>query len=198
MTTSRRRVVFDTEVNPDWVPILSAAPMELILTEPLPELCSEHGLPAVERRAFHVDSSGPLSELPTVRRMLQTMVDASPFGRRPAGTPTEARVRFECPACAFCLAEIRKFRWGALLALVLVPLTVAAIVVAVHFELDQFFVPLGFAVIPGCMPLALMAAVLWWGRSGYFADVWMNEKADQLIVSAHPDFADAVERARRR
>lgn len=198
MTTSRRRVAFDTEVNPDWMPIVSATPMELVLAEQLPELCSEHGLPAVERRRFHVDSSGPHSELPTVRRMWQTIADASPFGHRSAGTAIAARVRFECPACELCMGEVRKFRRGALLALALVPLTIAAIVVAVNLGLEQLSVPLGFAVIPGCVPLALMAAVLWWSRSGYFADVWMNDEADQLIVSAHPDFAEAVERSRRR
>ncbi|MFG1771089.1 hypothetical protein ACGFIX_16070 [Nocardia salmonicida] len=67
----------------------------------------------------------------------------------------EARVRFPCPACEYCLSEVRRFRW-----------------------------------------IALLAAVLAWSRSGYFADVWMNATADRLIVSAHPDFVAAVERNR--
>ncbi|MFC9877004.1 hypothetical protein [Nocardia salmonicida] len=49
---SRQQVVFDTEVDPDWVPILSATPMEFVLAESMPQLCSEHGLPAVDSRAF--------------------------------------------------------------------------------------------------------------------------------------------------
>ncbi|MEV4154542.1 hypothetical protein AB0J48_16100 [Nocardia salmonicida] len=186
---TRRQVVFDTEVNPDWVPILSATPMELVLAESMPQLCSEHGLPAVDSRAFVVNSSGPNSEMPTVRVLLSSI----PPSRRRAA---EARVRFQCPACEYCLSEVRRFRWIAMLSLLAVLLTIAALVTATQLELRQFYLPLALAVIPGCMPIALLTAVLAWSRSGYFADVWMNATADRLIVSAHPDFVAAVERNR--
>ncbi|MFD6388999.1 hypothetical protein [Nocardia sp. NPDC060259] len=189
--TSRQQVVFDTEVNPDWLPIFTTpGPMELVLAEQMPEVCSEHGLPAIGHRDFAVNSAGPLSELPTARLLLKSAV---PFFQQ---DPVVGRLRFSCPVCEFCLQEIRRSRWIALAALLVVALTIAALVTAVSLELSQFYIPLGFAVVPGCMPLALMVALLAWCRSGFFADVWMNQDADQLIVSAHPDFAAAVERNR--
>ncbi|MFD4352085.1 hypothetical protein ACFWPX_05980 [Nocardia sp. NPDC058518] len=186
---TREQVVFDTEVNPEWLPIYAATPMELVLTESMPELCSEHGLPAVDRRDFVVNSSGPNSEMPTVRVLLSSM----PPSR---WSSAEARVRFQCPACEYCLAEVRRFRWIAALSLLAVVLTIVGLLTATQLELTQFYIPLGLAVIPGCMPIALLSAVLAWSRSGYFADVWMNDTADQLIVSAHPDFVAAVEQNR--
>ncbi|MFE7719032.1 hypothetical protein ACFU44_08305 [Nocardia rhizosphaerihabitans] len=187
--TSRQQVIFDTEINPDLTPMFASAPTELVLAEPMPEVCSEHGLPAGESRACSVNSSGPLSELPTARSFLRSMAP----GQR---APLEARVRFECPACEYCLHEVRRFRRIAVVALLAIPLTIAAIITARSLGLDQFYLPLAFAVVPGCMPIALLVAVLAWSRSGFFADVWMNQDADQLIVSAHPDFAAAVERNR--
>ncbi len=184
---SRQQVVFNTEINPKWTPTLASAPTELVLTEPMPELCSEHGQPALETRSCTVNSTGPLSELPTMRAMLRSM------GRR---EPAVARVRFECPACEFCLHEIRRFRRIALVALLAIPLTIAAILTARVLELQPLYLPLAFAIVPGCLPIALLVAMLTWSRSGYFADVWMNDTADQLIVSAHPDFVAAVEERR--
>ncbi|MGW4772854.1 hypothetical protein ACWEO2_33065 [Nocardia sp. NPDC004278] len=186
---TRARVVFDTEINPEWTPTLATAPTELVLTEPMPGLCSEHGCTASEIRSFAVNSSGPLSELPTLRAMLRSMKP----GRR---DPVLARVRFDCPACEFCLLEVRRFRRIALVALLAIPLTIAAVLIARALELEPLYLPLAFVSVPGCMPIALLVAMLSWSRSRYFADVWMNETADQLIVSAHPDFVAAVEHDR--
>ncbi|GAD84302.1 hypothetical protein NCAST_23_00600 [Nocardia asteroides NBRC 15531] len=63
-------------------------------------------------------------------------------------------------------------------------------------ELSPLYVPLGFAVVPGCFPIATFVALLTWSRAGFFADVWMNQDADQLIVSAHPEFVAAVAQSR--
>lgn len=186
---TRTRVTFDTDVNPEWTPTLATAPTELVLTEPMPGLCSEHGELAIETRFCTVNSSGPLSELPTPRAMLRSM---NP-GRR---GPVLARVRFDCPACEFCLHEVRRFRRIALLALSVIPLAIAAILTARALELESLYLPLTFVIVPGCVPIASLVAMLGWSRSRYFADVWMNETADKLIVSAHPDFVAAVEQNR--
>ncbi|MEV6275713.1 hypothetical protein [Nocardia sp. NPDC051832] len=183
------QIGFDTEINPAWPP--APDPAELILAEPMPDLCSEHGLPAAENRSCTVNSSGPLSVRPTVWAMLRTI--------KPPGAhrdPVLARVRFDCPACEFCLRTARRYRRIALLALLAIPLIIAAVYAARAFELESLYLPLAFAIVPGCMPLAPMVAMLAWSRSGYFADVWLNESADQLIVSAHPDFVAAVEERR--
>lgn len=180
-------VAFDTTVNPERKPVLASAPIELVPLEALPGVCSEHGLPAVARPLCTVDSSGPLSELPTWRSMLRFM--------KSGGDLPVARVRFECPACEYCLAGVRRSRWVAWSALLAVPVTIVAILLAARFGLEQLYIPLGFALLPGCMPLALMVALLSWSRSGYFADVWLNAD-DQLVVSAHPSFVAEVERSR--
>ncbi|MGW4632324.1 hypothetical protein [Nocardia sp. NPDC004415] len=85
-----------------------------------------------------------------------------------------------------------------MVAALLVPLTVVGVVVARVLEFEAAYVPLAVAVVPGCFPLALLGALLAWSRSGYFADVWMDPADHRLIVSAHPDFAAAVERQRAR
>ncbi|MFD6220831.1 hypothetical protein [Nocardia asteroides] len=194
--TSRQQVVFGTEVDPDWLPVFTTpGPMELVLAEAMPEMCSEHGLPAVGRREFAVNSAGPLSEVPTMRQLLRSMMERSglPWFQP---DPVVARVRFACPICEFCGQEIRRSRGIAVAALLVVVLTIAGLVAAVSLELSQLYAPLALAVVPGCMPIALLVAVLAWSRSGFFADVWMNQEADELIVSAHPDFVAAVAQCR--
>lgn len=81
----------------------------------------------------------------------------------------------------------------AVLALLAIPLTIAGVLAARLFELEPVYLPLAFAVAPGCLPIVLLVAMLTWSRSRFFADVWMNGTADQLIVSAHPDFAAEVQ-----
>jgi hypothetical protein len=188
--TGREKVLFDTEVNPDRIPVLTSAPLELILIESMPDVCSEHGLPSVGSRSFTVRSNGPGSEMPTARTFLRSM--RWPWQPRESRGP-DALLRFECPACDYCSYEVRRFRRISLLALLAVALTFAAIVVARLLGIEQLYVPLGFAVVPGCFPIALAVAVVSWTRSGYFADVWLTDTTDQLIVSAHPDFVTAVE-----
>ncbi|WP_280395927.1 hypothetical protein [Nocardia brasiliensis] len=191
--SSRRRVLFETAVNPQWAPVLTSAPLELILAEDLPDLCSEHGLPAVETRSCTVRTNGPGSELPTVRSFLRSM--RWPWQPRESRGP-DALLRFACPACEYCLYEVRRFRRFALLAVLAIILTFAAIAAARLLHLDQLYLPLAFVVVPGCFPLALAAAIVTWSRSGYFADVWLTDSTDHLTVSAHPDFAAAVEQRR--
>lgn len=191
--SGRQRVLFATEVNSEWAPVLASAPLELVLAETMPELCSEHGLPAVESRSCTVRANGPGSELPTTRAFLRSM--RWPWQPRDARGP-DAQLRFECPACEYCLYEIRRFRRFALVALSAVILTFAAIAAARILHLDQLYLPLTFAVIPGCFPLAIVIALVTWSRSSYFADVWLTDSTDHLTVSAHPDFATAVEQRR--
>ena len=139
------QVAFDTEINPEWTLTFATATTERVLTEPMPALCSEHGLPAIETRSCAVNSNGPLSERPSLRAFLRTMRAMRLFPRR---DPVLARVRFECPACEFCLREVRRFRRIALLALLAVPLTIAAVLTAKSLELEKLYVPLAFAIVP--------------------------------------------------
>ncbi|MFE9327209.1 hypothetical protein ACIHDR_37020 [Nocardia sp. NPDC052278] len=77
-----------------------------------------------------------------------------------------------------------------------VALTFAALLVARLLGVEQLYLPLTFAVLPGCFPIALAVAVVAWTRSRYFADVWLTDTTDHLIVSAHPGFVTAVEQRR--
>lgn len=194
--TFRQQVVFDTEVDPDWQPVFTTpGPVELVLAEHMPEVCSEHGLPAVGHRRFAVNSAGPLSEVPTARQLLRSVFEKS---RLPwvQPDPVVARVTFSAPVCEFCLQEIRRSRQIALTVLLAILSTLAVLVAVVLLELGQLYVPLGFAVVPACFPIATFVALLAWSRGGFFADVWMNQDADQLIVSAHPEFVAAVAQSR--
>ncbi|WP_280415030.1 hypothetical protein [Nocardia carnea] len=192
--TGRPRVLFDTEVDPDRAPAFSSAPLELKLIEALPDMCSEHGLPAVERRPFVVNSQGlPGSEMPSIGVFFRSI---KPPWRPQQNYGIQARLRFECPACEYCLSEAGKFRRIALLALSAIVATVVAIVVAVVFGVEQLAVPLALAVVPGCLPVAAVVGIVAWTRSDYFADVWLTDTTEQLIVSAHPDFVTVVDQRR--
>lgn len=192
--SGRQKVLFETELDPDRVPLLTTAPLNLKLAESLPDVCSEHGRPAVQSRSFTVNSMGqPGSEIPTMRAFLGSI--------RPPWKPREnygvqACLRFECPACEFCMDEVRRFRRIALLMLLIVVVTIGALVAAVLFRVEQLYVPLGFAAVPGCFPIAIAVGLVSWMRSDYFADVWLTDSTEQLIVSAHPDFVTAVDRLR--
>ncbi|WP_157107415.1 hypothetical protein [Nocardia grenadensis] len=120
---------------------------------------------------------------------------------RPPWKPREnygvqACLRFEYPACEYCMHEVRRFRRVALLMLLIVVATSGALVAAVVFRVEQLYVPLGFAAVPGCFPIAMAVGLVSWMRSDYFADVWLTDSAEQLIVSSHPDFVTAVDRLR--
>ncbi|MFQ6228996.1 hypothetical protein [Nocardia sp. NPDC002869] len=120
---------------------------------------------------------------------------------RPLWKPQEnygvqACLRFEYPACEYCMDEVRRFRRIALLMLSIVVVTIGALVAATLFRVEQLYVPLGFAAVPGCFPIATAVGLISWMRSGYFADVWLTDSTEQLIVSAHPDFVTAVDRLR--
>lgn len=192
--TGRPQVLFETEVDSDRVPVLSTAPLELILVEALPDMCSEHGLPSVERRPFVVNSMGmPGSELPTMRVFIRSFTLP---GRPEQNYGVQARLRFEYPACELCLGEVGRFRRIALLALLVIVSTAVVLAVAIVLGIEQLYVPAALAAVPGCFPVALAVAAVAWTRSGYFADVWLSDSTEHLIVSAHPDFATAVEQRR--
>ncbi|MEV5838656.1 hypothetical protein [Nocardia sp. NPDC052112] len=191
-TQQRQRVPFETDINPDRVPLLATAPTELILRESMPEICSEHGEPSVQFRPFTVSSSGPGSELPTPRAVLRSL---RPARRFEAGR-AQSILRFECPACAYCLCDIRRYRRIAGLLLLAIALTVIAVCIATYLGASRFYVPLTFAILPGCFPIGLLLAVVVWQRSRYFADVWLADTTGPLTVSAHPNFAVAVRQRR--
>ncbi|WP_446223850.1 hypothetical protein ACTWPB_00820 [Nocardia sp. IBHARD005] len=184
--SERKEVLFETVVDPDWVPILTTAPLELILVEPLPDVCSEHGLPAVESRSFIVNSHGPGSQMPTIREFFRYV--QLPW-RQPVQSVPVARLRFECPACEYCVYEVRRYRRIALSALLIVTLSLVALAVAILAHIEWLYIPLGFLAVPGCFPIAMIAGMLAWSKSGYFADVWLADDTNHLIVSADPDFA---------
>ncbi|MFD3592086.1 hypothetical protein ACFWU5_05110 [Nocardia sp. NPDC058640] len=189
MVIARRVVQLETVVDPDWVPVLTTAPLELVLVEPMPDVCSEHGLPAVSRRSFVVNSCGPGSERPTIREFFRYV--PLPW-RDPVAFVPEARLRFECPACVYCAYEVRRFRRIALSALVIVVLGFVALAVAIVARVEWLYIPLGFLAVPGCFPIAMIAGMLAWSKSGFFADVWLNDSTTHLVVSAHPDFVANV------
>ncbi|MEU4316058.1 hypothetical protein [Nocardia sp. NPDC024068] len=191
--SGRDKVLFATEVDVDRPPVLTDGPLELKLVEALPDMCSEHGLPSVEDRPFVVNSQGmPLSEIPTARVFLRSM---RPPWRPDDNYGIQARLRFDCPACEFCLQDVKRYRRIAQVALLAVVAVFAGLAVAVPLHLEQLYVPLALAVVPGCF-FALAVAVVSWSRSGFFADVWLTHETEHLIVSAHPDFVAAVDQLR--
>lgn len=187
-----QRVMFETGMKPDWEPRFRTAPTELVLLESMPEVCSEHGQPAVESRPFTVSSSGPGSEIPSVRSVLRSLSTA----RRFEAGRAQSYVRFECPACEDCLHGVRRYRRISRLLLLAIVLTFGAVFLARHFDAEQFYLPLAFAILPGCIPIGALLALVTSARSRYFADVWMTDSMSHLIVSAHPNFVTAVEQHR--
>ncbi len=75
-------------------------------------------------------------------------------------------------------------------------LVIVAIVVAVVVMMRKKNSGGALAVVPGCLPVAAVVGIVAWTRSDYFADVWLTDTTEQLIVSAHPDFVTVVDQRR--
>ncbi|WP_410871712.1 hypothetical protein [Nocardia sp. A7] len=108
--------------------------------------------------------------------------------REPVDLVSKSRLRFDCPACEFCVYEVRRYRRIALSALLIVTLSLVVLAVAILAHIEWLYIPLGFLAVPGSFPIATVAGMLAWAKSGYFADVWLTDDTHHLTVSADPEF----------
>ncbi|HLS78902.1 MAG TPA: hypothetical protein VK083_19150 [Nocardia sp.] len=173
-------------------------PLELEIAQPLPDVCSQHGLPAPARmplRAHFFDSRRhPRS--PRYARTTWYSKEVAPISTIVVGS---------WPACGKCLRSARLSRRiaGVLVTMMAVNICALLLVGAAGWlglwvdELRPLAIPLALGVFPVSVPLVLMLAVKLYSRS-VRAIVHFDPIADESFATlqAHPAFRAAVEAER--
>lgn len=180
------------------------------LRRKLPGVCARHGQPAVEFRSGTIGFFADNEQigLPRIlghgyvmnnlharfawrdfRDVRSRGVVVVLRGRPVAGEPV--MVRGEWPVCRRCVRQSRALRIAGFTAVLAAIATVSALVAASLFDLRQFLVPLGFAVLPGWIPIGLLVTIAVFDRAGNHARGRLTPDRRFLVIAAHPDFAEA-------
>ncbi|WP_280266803.1 hypothetical protein [Nocardia wallacei] len=159
----------------------------LQVADELPDVCTVHALPAVERRQrdiqFRRTDSGWVQE--TARRQVGWMLR----GITGAAAP-KVVLEGEWPICRRCVRNSELFR--ALGSLILMAGVGLLFLLFVSIQLGYRLTGLVIAIFPGWFPFATVVAMLAYIRSKtviYFEPIG---NATDVLVSAHPDFVAAV------
>lgn len=196
----------DVDVVPVAVPVVTATrPLskgwrdsgirfEVELCEPLPDVCSRHGLPAIGRRSevvlFHEGTRGreQLTPNSTFRTLAYKM-----FSLGPNRLEINTCLRGEWPVCHRCLRSSRRCRRIARSIVIVGLLCVAGLVIARILGLTSaVMVSLAVVVFPGWIPAGLLVASMLHRRANTF--IWFRPivAEDTVVVEAHPGFAAAM------
>ncbi|MFQ6326148.1 hypothetical protein ACLMAL_08425 [Nocardia sp. CWNU-33] len=179
--------------DPDESMPPNGAPLHLILREQLPRVCSEHGRPAAQLRTAQipfVDRRGGAERLTSARFLLRIF---SRIGSRdPFNVDPHIVLHGDWPACPACLRRARQFvRIGQFLSAA-AAITVVALVLALLQGVRGLVVPLVFAVFPGWFPVGLLLIRGAFERAEIFAHARMTPDRSHVVITAHPDFVNAV------
>ncbi|WP_280235142.1 hypothetical protein [Nocardia cyriacigeorgica] len=165
----------------------------LELQRPLPEVCSAHGLPAVERWnkviLFRRTPRGIEQQgLGVSLRGLGSGIVKSGY-RVP---PVAGDLHGEWPVCATCVRRTTLLRWlGRILIVIGLPL-LPALLIALQLGVDHIHPAWVVAFFPGWLPIGLLTATLVYQAAGQFIRFEPIVDADSITIRAHPDFAAAV------
>lgn len=196
----------DADVVPVVVPVVattrppskgwrdSGIRFEVELCGPLPDVCSRHGLPAIDRRSevihFHEGSQGreQLTPNSTFRTLACKMFS---FGSNRLEINT--CLRGEWPVCRRCLQSSRRFRKIGRSIIIAGLICIAGLIIARILGLPSVvMVSLAVAVFPVWIPAGLLAASMLHRRANTF--IWFRPivAEDTVVVEAHPRFAAAM------
>lgn len=170
------------------------------LRTPLPDVCVEHGRPAVTRRSRTVDYRGSASGWWPQNALIRTAVGCfqqKPGGRDPLQIDRgRAGLRIglagDWPVCERCIRLADRYTDLRLALFAGAGLTVLALLVARLLELEALYFPLAVLLFPGWLPIGLLAAVSAGDRRVVTLRSRINPRRTQLVLTAHPGFAAAV------
>lgn len=170
-----------------------ADPVSLELTEPLPDVCTEHGLPAVEHRSRPIvfqGSRGEREQATPGAVARSVMAGALPFFKSPS-TPNTT-LHGEWPLCSKCVRRSHLYR-GICIALVSIGLiAIAGIFVASQVGVERIPPAVVVAIFPGWLPFGLVLAMLAYDKTTRFVSVRPITDLTTVTIRAHPNFAAAV------
>jgi hypothetical protein len=178
----------------------------------LPDMCSEHGQPAVARRSKDIRFrrvDDQWRQRTAGDHFLEFITGIGrTFGRGPAAAwraafdwRPEAVLEGDWPICSRCLHLSLMYRWigHVIIALGLV-LLYALFVIWSTFgtwrptSATWRPIALSIAIFPGWLPCGLIVATLAYIRAGTFARIRPITEPTTVILRAHPAFAAAFER----
>lgn len=170
-------------------------PLELEIAQPLPAVCSRHGLPASTQRPLrvHFYDTGRHPRSPRFGPVKW-------YSKQPA--PVSTVLVGNWPYCDECRRFDRRNRRAALVPITLMAANLLAflLVIAAGWlgwwvdELRPFAIALALGVFPGSLPIGAAVAV-WLFRRGVnsAADFHPIDDEKYVVVRAHPDFLGAID-----
>ncbi|MET8776018.1 hypothetical protein ABZV58_13450 [Nocardia sp. NPDC004654] len=167
---------------------------EIELREPLPDICSEHGLPAVDRRsetiAFHEGTRGREQLTPgSMFRALAYKILSFGFN----ALEIDTRFRGEWPVCHRCLQSSRRYKRLGRSIVFFGLFCIAGLVIAKILQVHQVVIAfLAVGLFPIWFPAGLLVASMLHRRANTFLRCRPIIAEDTVVVEAHPRFAAAM------
>ncbi|MBF6288584.1 hypothetical protein [Nocardia cyriacigeorgica] len=165
----------------------------LELQQPMPNVCSEHGRPAVDRRktvvTFRRTSRG--IEQQSLGVTLRGFgVDIFKLGINIP--PVAGDLHGEWPVCATCVRRTTLLRWVARTLIIIGLPLLPALLIALQLGVDRIHPAWVVAFFPCWFPVGMFIAMLVYQAAAQFIRFAPIVDPDTLTVRAHPDFATAV------
>ncbi|NEW40980.1 hypothetical protein GV794_06385 [Nocardia cyriacigeorgica] len=165
----------------------------LELEQPLPNVCSEHGLPAVDRwnRAVTFRRTSRGIEQQSVGVTLRGF-GANFFKLGIHIPPVAGNLHGEWPVCARCVRRTTLLRWLARALIIIGLPLLPALLIALQLGVDRIHPGWVVAFFPGWLPVGLFVAMLVYQAAAQFIRFGPIVDPDTVTIRAHPDFAAAV------
>ncbi|BDU08021.1 hypothetical protein GV791_24735 [Nocardia cyriacigeorgica] len=174
--------------SPHWRDLFS-----LELEQPLPDVCSVHGAPAVDRWSavvvFRRTARGVEQESPGVS-LREFASGLFRFGYH--SPPVVGDLHGEWPVCRRCVRRTTALRWIARTLIALGLPLLPALFIALQLGTDRIHPAWVLAFFPGWFPVGVLIAMLIYQAAKQFIRFRPIDTPDSITIRAHPAFADAV------
>ncbi|NQE88691.1 hypothetical protein [Nocardia terpenica] len=184
----------ELELHTRTSPLSAHDYLSLELARPLPDLCTGHGLPAIEHRPgiirFRRAPHGPEQDSPGFfLRWLPRRL----FSFKTVHLEVTADLHGDWPICGRCIRSAKVFRLiGHTLVLTGI-LVLIVLLAGMQVGLGrQIQVPLVFVLFPGWLPCGLLLAAFAYLRARTFVRCRPITSTTTVVIRAHPAFAAAA------
>ncbi|MBF6344255.1 hypothetical protein [Nocardia cyriacigeorgica] len=165
----------------------------LELQRPLPDVCSAHGRPAVDRWdkviTFRRTSRGVEQQgLGVTLRGMGT--DLFKLGINIP--PVAGDLHGEWPVCRACVRRATLLRWFARFLIVIGLPLLPALLIALQLGVDRIHPAWVVAFFPGWFPFGLFIAMLVYQAAAQFIRIDPIDGPDSITIRAHPAFGAAI------
>lgn len=161
--------------------------LELEFAQPLPDVCSRHGRPAVSHQTVHAAFHDNMFHHRHPRSI--------DFHRHLP--PLSTALAGDWPVCDRCVRSRRRCYGLAGFLLVAMVANLVALCIVVALDYDSLTVPLAVALLPGSLPFGLVIAVALFSKGQTPMKFRPIDDERFVYVDAHPDFRAGVEHCAR-